>query len=183
MSSTMAIQNPQAATQPYMPRTSNATSTGATSSSGSSSASGGMDATNIGSTFMSLLSQELQNQDPTNPVDSTAMVGQMISLNQLDQLITINQSLSQAVTNPSTASGAVSTGANSNATAQAITAQSTASPSTLSPAAQTNSLPFDPSTMMPWGFSSPGSSPTEVPAAASGAAYTNNLNLNSIGRN
>jgi flagellar basal-body rod modification protein FlgD len=28
------------------------------------------------------LATELQNQDPTAPVDSTAMVGQMISLNQ-----------------------------------------------------------------------------------------------------
>jgi flagellar basal-body rod modification protein FlgD len=182
MSSTTSIQNLQAATPLYKPRAST-TSTGTTSSSGSSSTSGSMDATNIGSTFLSLLSQELQNQDPTNPVDSTAMVGQMISLNQLDQLISINQSISQAATSVSSASGAVSTGANANAAAHAITAQSTASPSTLSPAAQTSSLPFDPSTMMPWGFSNPGSSPTEVPAAASGAAYTNNLNLNSIGRN
>ena len=36
---------------------------------------------------------ELQNQDPTSPVDPTAMVGQMVSLNQLDQLIAINQTL------------------------------------------------------------------------------------------
>jgi hypothetical protein len=35
----------------------------------------------LGTTFLSLLAQELQNQDPTAPVDPTAMVGQMISLN------------------------------------------------------------------------------------------------------
>jgi flagellar basal-body rod modification protein FlgD len=136
-----------------------------------------MDASNIGSTFLSLLSQELQNQDPTDPVDSTQMVGQMISLNQLDQLISINQSLSQPASSASPASAAVSTGANSIASAHAVTAQSTPSPV----AAQTSSLPFDPSTMMPWGFSNPGSSPTAVPAAASGAANINNLNLNSTG--
>ena len=45
----------------------------------------------IESTFLTLLSQELQNQDPTAPMDSTQMVGQMISLNQLDQLASINQ--------------------------------------------------------------------------------------------
>ena len=48
----------------------------------------------IGSTFLTLLVQELQNQDPTAPMDSTQMVGQMISLNQLDQLTSINQVLS-----------------------------------------------------------------------------------------
>ncbi len=60
--------------------------TTATTSSSSTSSS-------LSSTFLNLLATELQNQDPTAPVDSTAMVGQMISLNQLDQLISINQSL------------------------------------------------------------------------------------------
>ena len=178
MNSAMAIQSPQAAT-PIRPFASSTTSTGATSSSGSSSSSGGMDASNIGSTFLTLLSQELQNQDPTNPVDSTAMVGQMISLNQLDQLISINQTLSQAANNVSAASSAGSPQAASAATQSAITAQNILSPA----AAQTGSLPFDPSTMMPVGFSSPGSSPTDIPAAALGTAYTNNLNSNSTGRN
>lgn len=50
----------------------------------------------VGSTFMNLLVKELQNQDPTAPMDSTAMVGQMISLNQLDQLMSINQDLSSS---------------------------------------------------------------------------------------
>jgi flagellar basal-body rod modification protein FlgD len=50
----------------------------------------------IGSTFLNLLVQELQNQDPTDPMDSTAMVGQMISLNQLDQLVSINQAVGGA---------------------------------------------------------------------------------------
>src|ERR1039457_6860591 len=63
-------------------------STSSTSSSSSSSSTG------IGSTFLSLLAQELQNQDPTAPMDSTAMVGQMISLNQLDQLISLNEAIS-----------------------------------------------------------------------------------------
>ena len=46
---------------------------------------------------MNLLVKELQNQDPTAPMDSTAMVGQMISLNQLDQLMSINQDLSGTI--------------------------------------------------------------------------------------
>lgn len=59
--------------------------------SASSSNNGTSSLQSIESTFLSLLTQELQNQDPTAPMDSTAMVGQMISLNQLDQLASINQ--------------------------------------------------------------------------------------------
>ncbi len=72
--------------------------------------SGGLTSTSAGSTFLNLLVKELQNQDPTAPMDSTAMVGQMISLNQLDQLISINQVLSNATGTSSTASHAVQTG-------------------------------------------------------------------------
>src|SRR5580700_12106426 len=64
----------------------NTASTTATTSSSSGASS-------LSSTFLNLLATELQNQDPTAPVDSTAMVGQMISLNQLDQLISINQTV------------------------------------------------------------------------------------------
>lgn len=56
----------------------------------------------IESTFLTLLVQELQNQDPTAPMDSTQMVGQMISLNQLDQLASINQSVTSALGSGST---------------------------------------------------------------------------------
>jgi flagellar basal-body rod modification protein FlgD len=57
----------------------------------------------IESTFLTLLVQELQNQDPTAPMDSTQMVGQMISLNQLDQLASINQVVTNALGSSSTA--------------------------------------------------------------------------------
>lgn len=111
----------------------------ATSSSGS---------TSLSTTFLSLLSQELQNQDPTAPVDPTAMVGQMISLNQLEQLISINQDL----TSTSTSSTGSVKGA--SAAANDVTAASGGATAMLSPtaaAAATTQLPFDPSTMMPVG--------------------------------
>ena len=80
--------------------------TKAASSSSSSSSSGTSD---LQTTFLNLLITELQNQDPTSPVDPTAMVGQMVSLNQLDQLISINQTLegmsSVATSGSSTQSG------------------------------------------------------------------------------
>lgn len=74
---------------PTSTQTSNATLAATSSSSSSSQTS----LSSLGSTFLQLLTQELQNQDPTAPVDSTQMVGQMISLNQLDQLASINQLL------------------------------------------------------------------------------------------
>ena len=76
----------------------NATSSGSTTS--------GLDSTTTGTTFLNLLVKELQNQDPTAPMDSTAMVGQMISLNQLDQLISINQNLTTSTTTTATGKAA-----------------------------------------------------------------------------
>ena len=80
-----------------------ATSTGNTSNATSSTSSSGLTGSTTGTTFLNLLVKELQNQDPTAPMDSTQMVGQMISLNQLDQLISINQVLSNATSSSSTA--------------------------------------------------------------------------------
>ncbi|MDQ2925801.1 MAG: flagellar hook capping protein [Acidobacteriota bacterium] len=114
--------------------------------------------TDIGSTFLSLLVKELQNQDPTAPVDSTAMVGQIISLNQLDQLIAIKQTLAGPNSTTTTA------------TANAIAAPPAASTAPLSTttAAVLNSLPFDPNTMMPL-----------VPNAAAVSAASLNSSFNS----
>ncbi len=86
--------------------TAKAQATSATGSTTSTTSSGGLTGTSVGTTFLNLLVKELQNQDPTAPMDSTAMVGQMISLNQLDQLISINQVLSTATS--STTGGSTS---------------------------------------------------------------------------
>jgi flagellar basal-body rod modification protein FlgD len=54
-------------------------------------------------TFLNMLVTELQNQDPTSPMDPTQMVGQMFSMNQLQQLIDINTTL-DSLTGTSTSS-------------------------------------------------------------------------------
>lgn len=68
------------------------------------------------STFLQLLITELQSQDPTSPMDPTQMVGQMFSMNQLNELIAINQTLQNAfpgaATSTTTASTNSVTGAN-----------------------------------------------------------------------
>lgn len=66
-------------------------STGAASPLGSSNSAG-----DAQSTFISLLVTELQAQDPTQPMSPDQMVGQMFSMNQLEQLISINQTLTSA---------------------------------------------------------------------------------------
>ena len=111
----------------FQPKANASTTTG--SSSGSSSSSGGLTGTTTGTTFLSLLVDELQNQDPTSPMDSTAMVGQMISLNSLDQLVSINSELggnsSTASTTPSSALPGVSapSGSGGQSSAQLVAAK------------------------------------------------------------
>jgi flagellar basal-body rod modification protein FlgD len=118
----------------------------------------------LGSTFLSLLAQELENQDPTAPVDPTAMVGQMISLNQLEQLISINQAVGGSASTTGTTADVAQAAGVTGSTA-ALNAASNSSASTLSPsaaAAATNQLPFDPNTMMPLGFGNTGAMATSI---------------------
>jgi flagellar basal-body rod modification protein FlgD len=73
-------------------------------SAGSTAPGATLDPTGAEQTFIKLLVTELQSQDPTSPMDPTAMVGQMFSMNQLQQLIDINRTLSTALGAPSSSS-------------------------------------------------------------------------------
>ena len=112
-----------------------------------SSAGAGTGLTNstAGTTFLNLLVKELQNQDPTAPMDSTAMVGQMISLNQLDQLISIKQTLSSTT---STRSGAASTAAASSSALIAARAALLSDPSSSAAAQTATAAASDPSSTL-----------------------------------
>jgi flagellar basal-body rod modification protein FlgD len=100
-----------AITSPLLGQSANAAKPAATSnsnaSSSSSSSTNSTSASSLQETFLNLLVTELQNQDPTAPVDPTQMVGQLVSLNQLDQLISINATLSGLANPPSSTSAAV----------------------------------------------------------------------------
>ena len=117
----------------------------ATSNSSSSTDTSGLSGTTTGQTFLNLLVKELQNQDPTAPMDSTAMVGQMISLNQLDQLISINQVLGSATATPGAVSGASANATQSSASLIAARAALLNGSSTLSPAQAATLAASDPS--------------------------------------
>ncbi len=47
--------------------------------------------------FLTLLVTEMRNQDPTASTDPNAYVNQLVSINSLEQLISINQNLSTAL--------------------------------------------------------------------------------------
>lgn len=65
--------------------------------SGSTQAPTSNPAKDTESVFLNLLVTELKSQDPTSPMDPIQMVGQMLSMNQLDQLIQINQTIQGAL--------------------------------------------------------------------------------------
>jgi flagellar basal-body rod modification protein FlgD len=70
--------------------------------------------------FLTLLVSELQNQDPTQPTDPNAYITQLVGVNSLQQLISINQGLTSVET-PASGSGGTGgtggTGTGSNAVA------------------------------------------------------------------
>jgi flagellar basal-body rod modification protein FlgD len=77
------------------------------STNGASSGSGLGSLGDTTATFLSLITAELQSQDPTAPLDPNQMVSQIVSLGQLDQLIQINQTLSGGATGGTTPTGSV----------------------------------------------------------------------------
>jgi flagellar basal-body rod modification protein FlgD len=93
-----------------------AAATGAASTSTSSSS----DITS--NDFLTLLVTEMQNQDPTQPTDPNAYIQQLVGVNSLQQLISINQELG-AASSGSTSSGGSGGGTTggSSGSAQGIT--------------------------------------------------------------
>jgi len=63
---------------------------GSSSTSGTSSSSAAISAND----FLTLLVTEMQNQDPTANTDPNEYINQLVSVNSLEQLIDINQTLS-----------------------------------------------------------------------------------------
>jgi flagellar basal-body rod modification protein FlgD len=59
--------------------------------------------------FMTLLVAEIQNQDPTQPMDPTTFMSQLVNLNQLEQVTAINQVVQQFNTTATTSGTAPTT--------------------------------------------------------------------------
>ena len=82
--------------------------------SGSTSSTSGANNQLTGDSFIQLLSAQLKAQDPLNPLDPSTFVTQLVQFNQLQQLIDINQTLSQP---SSTSTGATAQSGNAPGTA------------------------------------------------------------------
>jgi flagellar basal-body rod modification protein FlgD len=59
------------------------------------------------SDFLTLLVSELKNQDPTQPTDPNAYIQQLVGVNSLQQLISINQGLTSIEPPTSTTPSAI----------------------------------------------------------------------------
>jgi len=103
-----------------------ATSNNSTNSTGSaSSSSSGAVSSNSQvseSAFLQLIATELQAQDPTNPLDPSQFLGQLVQFNTLDQVTGIYNILSQE------AGASTSTGASSSSTGSSGGSSPTPSP-------------------------------------------------------
>jgi flagellar basal-body rod modification protein FlgD len=78
--------------------------TAAASASAASAASGANGVTT--DEFLQLLVAEIQNQDPTAPMDGTTFLTQLAEFQQVEQGVTLNQDVSGILTDTNTLAGA-----------------------------------------------------------------------------
>lgn len=90
-------------------------SASAADTSGSTSSSSSDSTTISANDFLTLLVTEMQNQDPTADTDPNEYINQLVQVNSLEQLISINQNLSTALGSSSTTSASNSGSAASQA--------------------------------------------------------------------
>lgn len=102
-----------------------ATSSSSTNSTGSTSSSNSTSNSSTSSTlssngqisessFLQLIATELQAQDPTNPLDPSQFMGQLVQFNTLDQVTGIYNILSQGAANSAATSTSSSTGSSAS---------------------------------------------------------------------
>ena len=137
-----ALAKPRAAT-------STATTTAAAASANS--------ATITANDFLTLLVAEMQNQDPTQPTDPNTYITQMVDVNSLQQLVSINSgigSLDTAAGATPPATAAVATGASPASNSQAV--------------ARLDAMPATSSSGSSAGSTGPSSGPNGASVSASG---------------
>jgi flagellar basal-body rod modification protein FlgD len=83
-----------------------------TAASGSTGTSSSSDSATISANdFLTLLVTEMQNQDPTAATDPNEYINQLVNVNSLEQLISINQNISTALDGSATSPTGDKTGA------------------------------------------------------------------------
>lgn len=156
-------------------------------SSNSSSSSSTNSATISANDFLSLLVTEMQNQDPTAATDPNEYINQLVQVNSLEQLISINQDLQTALGVPTSGvtphATAISSGAAATTAAAALSqAQgqgASAGPSLAqpgaSPGASWGASPPSASTEGNIGIPSPTPASLQVAQALSGKPHNDHL--------
>lgn len=89
--------------------TTSSSQTASTSSSNTASSSTDTTASSMQSMFLTLLTTELQTQDPTAPEDPTEMVTQLAQFDSLNELVSMNSSMGTLVTDAGILSGTQTT--------------------------------------------------------------------------
>jgi flagellar basal-body rod modification protein FlgD len=84
--------------------TSAAATAGTTSTDQSNLAAGVSNLTDSYSTFLTLLTTQLQNQDPTSPMDTNTFTQQLVSMTGVQQQLLTNELLQQMVNNSTSSS-------------------------------------------------------------------------------
>ncbi|MFL9917718.1 flagellar hook assembly protein FlgD [Paraburkholderia fungorum] len=74
------------------------TMNGTNSASSATGSTSGTSATDLQTTFLQLLVAQLQNQDPTNPMDSSQMTSQLAQINTVSGISQLNTTLSSLAT-------------------------------------------------------------------------------------
>jgi flagellar basal-body rod modification protein FlgD len=143
------------------------------SASGTDSGSGSGSDTISANDFLTLLVTEMQNQDPTADTDPNEYINQLVNVNSLQQLISINQTLSTSLGSPGSTtgtSGASGAGSDSLTAPGSVSSPGTARNSALSGAqASVNHSPAQkPSTpLAPGNLSVPNRNPSAERVAQS----------------
>src|SRR5215469_16298298 len=91
------------------PATSTPTTTTPAATSATQNSSALNQLTNNFSTFLTLLTTQLKNQDPTSPMDSNQFTQQLVEFSQVEQQINTNSNLSTLITQGQTQIGAYAT--------------------------------------------------------------------------
>jgi flagellar basal-body rod modification protein FlgD len=145
MTLTSGIWNQHPATAVSLASAKPTTAAATSASTGNADASASDTSTTISANdFLTLLVTEMQNQDPTADTDPNEYINQLVNVNSLEQLISINQTLTTATSSTgstTTDSSGSSTGAAGTRTAkiQAQSAGSTTPTQQLKGASQTGS--------------------------------------------
>ena len=108
ISPTALMSHTPSALQPNRASTTTQASSSAPATSSSAATATTNDSLSDPNTFITLLTAQLQAQDPLNPMDPSEMVDQLTQINSLQQLIQIQGDLQSILGTPATTSAGTS---------------------------------------------------------------------------